>query len=472
VSGAIGEFDASIGSVKNDGEMKFADEVAEALLAGTQDIFSFLALSDVADHDERAALAADINEGGIHLANAEAAVFGAKAKFEIANLAGGRECGEHFITLGEINPKIHFAWSFIEDFLAGVAGETGVAIVEFEVRTVGEGINAEGVRTVAESGGEDLLRGAERFFGVEQVIGDPSLLAIGEDEANGRADHRGSDGEPCKEKLFTGDGAAHEDNEKRDSDGENLSNEEIADTSRRRRSNGIGRGLFPAHSEKDDDGVRKHPEEIPPTGGDASVNKRVEVLRVGKDESEEDKSENKGERAQPGRQLGARAEKESGSEDEVASQIEDENLAEERGLIGLPARRRVEEIEVKSGGEDGDLEEVEKAKGVDGAGVLVGTRKEDHENRSGPDEEEDVGRPGTFRGARNETLVVSADALANGFESKSDGEEIPDLARVAGRATGNVEADERSGHNHGEIEGVREKQVGEGGANEFEVEEK
>ena len=87
-------------------------------------------------------------------------------------------------------------------------------------------------------------------------------------------------------------------------------------------------------------------------------------------------------------------------------------------MRGLPAGGGVEEIEIGGDGNDRDLDEVEDAEPINAGGVLVGTRKEHHEDGSGPDEEQDVGGPGNLRGAGDETLVVGADGLSEGFESE------------------------------------------------------
>jgi hypothetical protein len=85
-------------------------------------------------------------------------------------------------------------------------------------------------------------------------------------------------------------------------------------------------------------------------------------------------------------------------------------------VVGLPARRNVEEIEIGGGGDNGDLKKVEDAEPVDGGGVVIGGREKHHENGSGPDKEQKIGRPGNFRRAGNEALVVGADGLRDGFE--------------------------------------------------------
>jgi len=140
-------------------------------------------------------------------------------------------------------------------------------------------------------------------------------------------------------------------------------------------------------------------------------------------------------------------------------------------LIGLPARGGVEEIKIERDGEDGDLKEVKKAKGINAGGILVGTRKKDHEYGSGPDEEENIGRPRNLCGIGNKALVVGADGLSQGLERKGDGEEEPNLASVAGRALGDIERANGGEDDHGNVEGVGNKEAGDRGVNKFEVED-
>jgi hypothetical protein len=118
------------------------------------------------------------------LAEANLAGLGAKAEFEIAEIRGAIQKGESFISAIEIDPQIHFARSFAQDFFARIPGETGEAVVDFEIPAVGKGIDAERVRAVEEGGGEDFFGAAKSAFGVEQIVCDTALAAIGEDEAN------------------------------------------------------------------------------------------------------------------------------------------------------------------------------------------------------------------------------------------------------------------------------------------------
>lgn len=141
-------------------------------------------------------------------------------------------------------------------------------------------------------------------------------------------------------------------------------------------------------------------------------------------------------------------------------------------MLGLPAGGGVEEIEIGGDGNDSDLEEVEDAEPIDAGGVLVGARKEHHEDGSGPDEEQNIGGPGNLRGTGDKALVVGADGLSKGFESEGDGEKKPELARVGGRAARDIEGAGGSEEDHHEVEGIGNEEAFCGAANGFEIEEK
>ena len=74
-------------------------------------------------------------------------------------------------------------------------------------------------------------------------------------------------------------------------------------------------------------------------------------------------------------------------------------------------------------------------------------------------------------GAGDEALIVGTDGFRESFEGKCDGQEEPELARVTGRAARDIEAAGGGEDNHGEVEGIGEKEAGGGGANKFEVED-
>ncbi len=298
MSGAIGEFYICLGSMKNDGEVEIANERTETFFTGTEDVFGFLALRDVADDDKGATLIAEVNDGSAHLAEANLAGLGAETEFEIAEMGGAMQEGESFVAAIEIDPEIHLARSLAKDFFAGVTGETGEAVVDFEIAAVGKGIDAEGVGAVEEGGGKDFFGAAEGAFGVEKIVRDTALAAIGEDEADGGTKDGGSDGDPGEEQLFAGDGAAHEDDDERRGDRKNLRGHHGAEA----RTGGRERkklGRLPVDGEKNDNEIGKHPEEIAPGGGTDGGVDGEEVVRVGKNGSEESEGENDGKRAKP-----------------------------------------------------------------------------------------------------------------------------------------------------------------------------
>ena len=129
-------------------------------------------------------------------------------------------------------------------------------------------------------------------------------------------------------------------------------------------------------------------------------------------------------------------------------------------VIGLPAQWGKEKVDVNRDGEDGDLQEIEKAKGVDGGGIVFGAGQKHHEDGSGPDEEEDIGRPRRERGAGDKGLVVGSDGLCGGGERESDGEQEPELAGIAGGAASRVERADGGEQDNGEVEGVGQEQAG------------
>jgi len=407
----VGEKDADLGIVDDDANVEIFDKGSETFLAGAKQVLGFLALGNVANNDEGAELVVNWNDGGAHLADADLARLGTETKFEIADMAVGGKSGKDLIATSDIHPKVHLARSLAEGFLTRMSGEASEAVVDLEIGTVGERIDAKGVGAVPEGGGKDFFGTAKSAFDIEEVVGNALLAAIGEKQANGRTDDGKGDREPGEDYLFASNGAAHEDNEKGNGDGEDLGIEHAAGArGRERRSGRVG--LLPFDSKEDDDDSGDHPDEIAPTCGDAGVDNGEEIFSIGENEKEEDDGKDHEERAEPGGKRGARTEKEGEREDKVARKVNENNLAEEGGLVLLPARRGVEEIKKESDGENGHLEEIEEADGVDAGGVLAGERKKNHEDRSGPDEKEDVGGPGSLGGAGNETLVIGADGLA------------------------------------------------------------
>ena len=62
----------------------------------------------------------------------------------------------------------------------------------------------------------------------------------------------------------------------------------------------------------------------------------------------------------------------------------------EDGMLLDPTGGREKEIEIGSDGNNGNLKEIEHAKPVNAGRSVVGGREEQQENRSRPNEEEDV----------------------------------------------------------------------------------
>ena len=126
---------------------------------------------------------------------------------------------------------------------------------------------------------------------------DAALPAVGEDEAGGGTDDGGGDGEPSEGQLLTGNGTAHEDDEERDGDRENLSGDKLAG-GRGRRDSG-GSGLLPGDGEQDDDEEGQHPEEVAPSGSTDGGAEGEKVIGIGENSGEEDETKDQRERAKP-----------------------------------------------------------------------------------------------------------------------------------------------------------------------------
>ena len=137
----------------------------------------------------------------------------------------------------------------------------------------------------------------------------------------------------------------------------------------------------------------------------------------------------------------------------------------------MPAEGRVEEVEIEGGSNDANLDEVEGAEGIKSGGFLAGPRNEQHEERCGPNEEQEIGGIWAGGGGWNKTLIVGADGQSQCLERDGDGKEKPSLARVGGRAAGDEKRAGSSQDDHGEVQGIGEKETSCRGANKFEVEE-
>ena len=62
MGGTIGEFDAGVGGMQDDREMKIGDEGAETLFAGTEDIFGDFAFGDITNDHQGAELSLDVDD--------------------------------------------------------------------------------------------------------------------------------------------------------------------------------------------------------------------------------------------------------------------------------------------------------------------------------------------------------------------------------------------------------------------------
>jgi len=246
-----------------------------------------------------------------------------------------------------------------------------------------------------------------------------------------------------------------------------LSGEKLADA--RRGGNRGGFGLLPGDGEEDEEEVGAEKDEVAPTGKTEGRTKGDEVDRIGEYGEKEDKTKNKGERAQPGERGSTGAQEESEGENEIPDDVEREDLAEDNRLIGLPARGGVEEEEIERNGEDGELEEVQDAGPIETREVLVRERKEDHENGGGPGEEQNVRGPGGLRDVGDEALVIGTDGLRQGFQREGDAEQEPELTRVAGRAAGHKEGTQGGPENDEEVEGIGDEEAYSSDTDEFKI---
>src|ERR1700722_18230142 len=252
-------------------------------------------------------------------------------------------------------------------------------------------------------------------LGFEKFLGDADLLPIGEDEAYGGAEEGSADGDPGKGKLINRDSAPHEEDEQGEHHGKAVGDGEIAKTGDRF-GDGIPAAALPNDCEINHGQIGKEEEKISPAGGAERGFQGEEKIGIGEDgeQKHEEESKRKRAKAQGGGLAGA--EKEAGGEGRVTNDIEDKDLTGEVQGIGEPARRSIEKVEIGGEGEDGDLREIEDAEPIPAAGFFVGDREEHHEDRSGPDEEENVRGHRHLRGAGNEALVVGGDGLGKSFE--------------------------------------------------------
>src|SRR4029077_6705742 len=161
--------------------MEILDERAEAFFIGTEDVLGFDSCGDIANHDKGAGASIEFGDDSGHLTSADVSRFGTKTEFLSAEFVLFLELSEKLRALGGIRPEIHLGRSFAESFFAGVPGETSETLVDVEVRSVGENVNAERVGAPAKSGSEDVFGTAQGEFGGMEFPGDALLFAVGED---------------------------------------------------------------------------------------------------------------------------------------------------------------------------------------------------------------------------------------------------------------------------------------------------
>jgi len=117
----IGELQPGLRIEGDHADMKALNEETEALFAGAEKFFGGLAFGDVADHNQGAAPAVEIEKGAGHLPGADLAGLGAEAKLPFVKFAGLHKLREQLGAAGGIFPNIHLGGRFVKDFRARVA---------------------------------------------------------------------------------------------------------------------------------------------------------------------------------------------------------------------------------------------------------------------------------------------------------------------------------------------------------------
>src|SRR5208283_1988229 len=208
-SGAIGELHAALRVIQGDADMNVFDKGTESLFVGTKKFLGGLTLSDIANDDQGTTLAVEIEESTGHVAKAKLAGFSAEAELAFLEFAGADKFREEFGAACRIFPETQIGGSFLEDLLAGVAGETSEAVVDVDVGAVGEEVDGHGVRAGTKRRGKHAFGPAQSFLDVEECIAGAALFAIGENQTEGGADEGSGDDEPRDKELLFGDLPAH-----------------------------------------------------------------------------------------------------------------------------------------------------------------------------------------------------------------------------------------------------------------------
>jgi hypothetical protein len=186
--GLIGEENFCVGVTRDDANVNVVDEGAEALFAIANQFFSGLAIRDIADDDQRTLAAVESDQRAGKLSGAVLPGFCTENKFQIVDFAVLPEVLKELLAGGRRDPEAEVDRIFVENFLAGIASELRITVVDFEIISLGKRADGEAVWTIAEGGEKYLLGAVQGPFGGEEIIGDAALAAIGEDEPDrGRA---------------------------------------------------------------------------------------------------------------------------------------------------------------------------------------------------------------------------------------------------------------------------------------------
>ncbi len=155
--GLICELHACLRIERGDPDVKVLDERAEALFVGAEQLFRGLALGDVANDDQGTRLTVEIEQSAGHVPNADEAWFRAKTELAFLKFARAHEFRENLRSSGRVFPEAQIGGSFLQNFLAGVAGEAREAVVDVNIAAVGEKVDGHGIGAGAKSGGEHAL---------------------------------------------------------------------------------------------------------------------------------------------------------------------------------------------------------------------------------------------------------------------------------------------------------------------------
>jgi hypothetical protein len=105
-SGGIGVEDFADRAAGDDADVKVFDEGAEAFFAFAKGINGAVLIGDVADDDESAAAAVEIEKSARQLPGAKQAGFGLKGEVDVANFLTFAEMKEDFRAARGFRPKI------------------------------------------------------------------------------------------------------------------------------------------------------------------------------------------------------------------------------------------------------------------------------------------------------------------------------------------------------------------------------